>query len=722
MVPDLSIVVLSWNVGELLARCLGSLPGAADGWWERTEVIVVDNASKDGSVEMVRGRFPWAWLIALSENVGFTRGNNTGIEAARGRYVLVLNPDTVAHERSIGALADYMEEYTDVGIAGPRLLNPDGSLQPSRRRFPTFVAGLVESTPLEQIFPQAGVLGRLYVRDRPDGETQEVDWLSGAALMCRAETLRQVGLFDSGYFMFSEEVDLCRRVSGAGWKVVYLPRAEVTHYGGQSTGQDVPARQIHFNTSKARYYRLHEGHWTGRVMRAYLLAVSAVQMASEGAKWTLGHKRGVRAGRVKMHVQVLGSGLREQRRVVDGAERVLLITGEYPPARGGVGDYTCCLGVALREMGAGVGVLAGGRGSGVGGRVPMASEIRSAKLKGPMRVERITVAGTLRALRGSGAGVAHIEYQTGAFGMRPTVNLLPWVLGWRWRGAAVVTFHDLRVPYLFPKAGFVREWANRALARGADGVVATNEADAERLRGWGARRVRVIPIGSNIANNPPEGYDREGWRREHGVGTRTVLLAYFGFLSSTKGLDDLLRGLQILRARGDFRLMMVGGGLGSSDPTNRATAAQVDALAAELGVRDALMWTGYLPPREISAALLAADMAVLPYADGASFRRGSLLAVLEHGLPVVSTMPGDVTTREALGGRPAAMLVEPGDPVGLAEAVWKVAEDAGLRKRLAAGALELAREFSWERIARMHMELYRELGGIYSPQRVQRQP
>jgi polysaccharide biosynthesis protein PslF len=155
--------------------------------------------------------------------------------------------------------------------------------------------------------------------------------------------------------------------------------------------------------------------------------------------------------------------------------------------------------------------------------------------------------------------------------------------------------------------------------------------------------------------------------------------------------------------------VMVGGGLGSSDPTNRATAAQVDALAGQLGVWEELIWTGYLPPTEISAALLAADMAVLPYAGGASFRRGSLLAVLEHGLPVVTTTPADKDTHSALAERHAAILVAPGDPAALVEAVQSLAKDPHLRQQLAEGASALARAFSWERIAGMHLELYRDL-------------
>jgi glycosyltransferase involved in cell wall biosynthesis len=131
--------------------------------------------------------------------------------------------------------------------------------------------------------------------------------------------------------------------------------------------------------------------------------------------------------------------------------------------------------------------------------------------------------------------------------MRPTVNLLPLLLRRAWGGKSVVTFHDLLVPYLFPKAGPVREWANRLLARAASAVIATNPEDAERLRSWGVKRVELIPIGSNISNNPPVDYNRDAWRAAVGVGPDTILLAYFGFLNSSKGLDDLLRALASLK-------------------------------------------------------------------------------------------------------------------------------------------------------------------------------
>jgi glycosyltransferase involved in cell wall biosynthesis len=256
------------------------------------------------------------------------------------------------------------------------------------------------------------------------------------------------------------------------------------------------------------------------------------------------------------------------------------------------------------------------------------------------------------------------------------------------------------------------------LARTADAVIATNQEDAIRLQSWGARHVEVIPIGSNIPDNPPDGYARNAWRAEHSISPDTRLLAYFGFLNSTKGLDDLLRALVDLKRQGDFRLMMVGGGLGSSDPTNRATAKELDDLARDLGVQDVLVWTGYLPPREVSAALRSADIAVLPYADGASFRRGSLLAALEHGLPVVTTSPTshvqDVTSHftlhtPRLKNGQNALLVPPGDSAALADAIIRLAADGELLGRLSAAARDLARLFSWDHIAELHEQLYRKV-------------
>ncbi|HOG46949.1 MAG TPA: glycosyltransferase family 2 protein [Anaerolineae bacterium] len=314
---DLSVVTVSWNVRELLHRCLASLThGTApspQGLFplpgERTlQILVVDNASSDGSAEMVRQSFPGVQVLA-SANRGFAAGNNAGIAASRGRYVLLLNPDTEVAGDALTTLLDYMDAHPDVGVAGPQLRYPDGRRQPSRRRFPTPLTGFWESTLLQRCFPRNRWAARYYVLDQPDDAEADVDWLVGAALLVRREAIAQAGLLDEGYFMYSEEMEWCRRIRMQGWRVVYQPAAVVIHHEGRSSEQVVAARHLYFQTSKLRYYRqVHGPLWTA-ALRGFLLATYTYDWAIEGAKWLVGHKRPLRAARLAAYGQVLRSGL-----------------------------------------------------------------------------------------------------------------------------------------------------------------------------------------------------------------------------------------------------------------------------------------------------------------------------------------------------------------------------------------------------------------------------
>jgi N-acetylglucosaminyl-diphospho-decaprenol L-rhamnosyltransferase len=309
---DLSIVILSWNVRDLLRQCLESVasgrPLSANHPLLVTEIIVVDNASSDGSVEMVHAEFPAVRLIANQTNRGYTGGNNDGIAAATGRYVMILNPDTRVLDDALAAMVAYADAHPDVGVVGPQLLNPDGGVQSSRRRFPTLMTGLFESTWLQPLAPR-DVLRRYYMLDQPDDTIQEVDWLFGACFLVRREVIQQVGVLDEDFFMYSEEMDWCRRIRQAGWKVVYLPEAQVIHYGGRSSDQVAAQRHVYFQTSKVRYFRKHHGALTAGVLRVALLAMYAGQLALEAAKGALGHKRALRRERVRAYWQVLRSGL-----------------------------------------------------------------------------------------------------------------------------------------------------------------------------------------------------------------------------------------------------------------------------------------------------------------------------------------------------------------------------------------------------------------------------
>ncbi|GAB4535527.1 MAG: glycosyltransferase family 2 protein [Anaerolineae bacterium] len=308
---DLSVVIVNWNVCDLLRRCLLSLSRAGSNLPSSisAEVIVVDCASSDGSVEMVRREFPWVRLIASQENLGYTRGNNLGMAEACGRYALLLNPDTELVGDALANMVHYIDRHPTVGVLGPALRYPDGALQSSRRRFPTLATAFCESTLLHQWFPNNRVARRYHMADRPAGLVQPVDWLVGAALLIRREAWQRVGPLDEGFFMYFEELDWCRRCRSDGWEIHYFPDAEIIHYEGKSSEQVATARTIRFQRSKIRYYHKYYGAGWAMAIRVFLLGTFAFQLVEESLKWLAGHKRGLRRERITSHWQVLKSGL-----------------------------------------------------------------------------------------------------------------------------------------------------------------------------------------------------------------------------------------------------------------------------------------------------------------------------------------------------------------------------------------------------------------------------
>lgn len=317
---DLEIVIVSWNVADLLEDCLSSIYGASGVHLDANGVLhlgsytakvhVIDNASSDGSPQMVRERFPTVHLVASSENLGFARGNNLVLRRCRATYVLLLNPDTRIVDDALTKMLDYMEHHPDVGVMGPQLRYGDGSLQSSRRRFPTFMTALMESTLLQQWFPENRWAQKYYVQDVPADRVQDVDWVTGACMLVRRDAVRTVGLLDETFFMYSEELDWCRRIVDAGWRVVFFPRAVVVHYEGQSSDQVVAERDIYFQRSKVLYFRKHHGRVVAETLRLFILGTYLFQMVEEGVKYVVGHRRPLRRARLGAYAKVLRSGLR----------------------------------------------------------------------------------------------------------------------------------------------------------------------------------------------------------------------------------------------------------------------------------------------------------------------------------------------------------------------------------------------------------------------------
>lgn len=254
---DISVIIVNHNAAGFLARCLASIEVFfAD---VTHEIYVVDNASTDGSLELIGRQFPRVQIIANDCNVGFTVSNNQGARRAKGRYILFLNPDTEFVTDGLKGLAAFMDERPEVGIVGPKLLNPDGTVQMSCRGFPTFRTALFNrSSVLTRLFP-GNPFSDAYIQSARDhNKSRKVDWVSGACLLAKKTMLEKIGLFDERFFIYCEDVDLCRRAYLGGWKVYYVPEARVIHYGGQGGSHHLPYRMaLEHHKSMWRYYTKH---------------------------------------------------------------------------------------------------------------------------------------------------------------------------------------------------------------------------------------------------------------------------------------------------------------------------------------------------------------------------------------------------------------------------------------------------------------------------------
>lgn len=388
--------------------------------------------------------------------------------------------------------------------------------------------------------------------------------------------------------------------------------------------------------------------------------------------------------------------------------RVLFITGEFPPMQGGVGDCTNEIAKALSACGVEVQVLTSR--SAVNHQPSVVSVLPTVD-KWNWSILRV-ISNVCRAYQ---PHIVHLQYQTGAFGMHPAINFLPRYFRGRPGDAGrvpriVTTFHDLRVPYLFPKAGPVRDWVTRSLAEACDAVIATNDEDYARLATWTLRFLSLIPIGSNIAATLPADYDRNAWRAKLGVAENETLLCYFGFLNESKGGETLVRALaQMPQAK----LLMLGGQTGASDPTNVAYLAKIKSLISNLQLTNRVLWTDHVAPAMVSAHLRACDVCVLPYRDGASYRRGTLMAALAHGCAIVTTVvnaPASVVSKlPPLRDGENCMLIPPDAPPAIVSAVQRLMASRELREHIGAGAQKLAAHFTWDKIAQQHLELYERM-------------
>ena len=251
---DIAVIIVNWNAREDLRACLSSLYTEPKPRLDY-EVWVVDNASADGSAAMVAAEFPQAQLIANTENLGFSKANNQAIARTGSRYVFLLNSDATAHPGALDALLTYADSHPNAAIIGPKVLNPDGTLQYSCRRFPSLGAGFFRNTYLGRLFPNNAFARDYLMTNFDHAADRAVDWVSGCAMLIRRDAIDKIGALDERFYMYCEDVDICQRVWDAGREVVYVPEAVVTHAIGRSSDKNADKMIVEFHKSWYEYDR-----------------------------------------------------------------------------------------------------------------------------------------------------------------------------------------------------------------------------------------------------------------------------------------------------------------------------------------------------------------------------------------------------------------------------------------------------------------------------------
>lgn len=281
MDPDLSVVIVCMNNKKYLEPCLQSLYNA--GLSHSFQVVVTDNGSTDGTQAMLREKFPAVQLIQNDRNVGLSRASNQGIQATRGRYVLLLNDDTLVNGKSLDTMVDYLDTHPKVGAVGGRLLNPDGSLQAAGNSFPSLLEEFLITTRLGNLiwpnYPDRG---------HPNQETP-VDWIGSACLLLRRQALDQVGLLDETYFIYGDEADLQYRLKRAGWQVVYLANVTTIHYGGRSMNRWRRRKMVY--RGKMLFFKKNYGVFRTSILRLMLAILSLGKMIVWGIAFIFPHLR-----------------------------------------------------------------------------------------------------------------------------------------------------------------------------------------------------------------------------------------------------------------------------------------------------------------------------------------------------------------------------------------------------------------------------------------------
>ena len=673
---DISIIIVNYNTGRFLINCLQSIYNHQP--MSSFEVIIIDNNSTDNSIASVIADFPQVNLIRNKQNFGFAKANNQGLEIAQGNYYVLLNPDTLVLPGSIDLMIEFMEKDKKIGILGPKLMDQDYKFQDSCKKFPSRIGEFLQNTFLDKILPvflRYKLSDDYLTRDWP----LEVNLVTGACLVIKKSVIDDIGSFDTNFFLYYEEVDLCYRAQKSGWKIFFFPEAKVIHYGGKSTEKNLTASLTEAFNSKIYFLKKHYKAEDIASIRKFSLLGAKIRYLIWSIASVTGFNKNEAINRINSYKHILK---------IKKDPYIAMDISSIFRSRAGVGHYTKNLTRELLSYNTNSRELI---------------FIIKERIKINLKRKRNNIIRFCNAimhlfweqlaipvfLRKNGINLFHSP----AF-VCPLIKICP----------TIITIHDMA--YLLYPGKFVNAYRRYLkfwvplCVKVADKVITDSfcsKRDIIRLLKIPEEKIEVVYLGKDSSfKQITDKALIDEFCIKHGIKKKFIL--HVGTLEPRKNITGLIKAYSIFKKENnecDFNLVIAGekGWMYSS----------IFALVEKLKLENSVTFIGYIEDGELPILYNAAKVFVYP-----SLYEGFGLPVLEAmacGIPVITSNTSSLP--EIVGD--AGIMVDPRDSAALAAAIQKVILDNDLREEMIRKGLKKAENFSWEKTAKETTQIYNKV-------------
>jgi len=672
---DISIIIVSYNSKEYLPLCINSIYKSSINY--NFEIIVIDNNSVDGSQKLISKEFPKVILIENKKNVGFARANNQGILLGKGRYLLLLNPDTEIIPLKINLMIDFLERNREIGIVGPRLLNSKHDTQASIRNFPTLRGEFLQNTFFDILLPsfiKSKIGDYIAIPNKPIN----VDWITGACMLIRKEVIDSIGVFDETFFLYYEEVDLCFRAKKNGWQVFYFPYAEIIHYGGKSTENNLVPSLIEGDKSKYYFFKKHYDAQKISFIRNFTLMGIRIRLFIWICAPIFKYKAKEASERVTAYKNIL-SAKKELRIGID--------TSSVSHSKAGVGCYTKNLYSELSKK-----------------RFNNEFLLFNLKETSPVKNKKRRIIkkiiGALKYMARDQIILPMIIRLNGINLFHSPAFICPLIK----TSKVIITIHDLAY-MLYPDKfinsyrRYLQFWVPISI-KIADKIITDSvcsKNDIMRCLKVPESKIEVVYLGKSEKFKQINNLNIiEEFKNRYGLKDDFIL--YVGTIEPRKNISTLIKAYKKLvdsNSQQPIKLVIAGAkGWKYSD---------IFKLIDEYKLNDDIIFPGHIPDEELPILYNCAKLFVYP-----SIYEGFGLPVLEAmacGVPVItsntSSLPEIV--------KDAGIMIPPMDEQELSEAIKKVLSNKPLRESLIQKGLKRAEYFSWEKTAQNTLAIYNKV-------------